>query len=129
MAWGYGLIGMIIGIIIGAVAMRFGNRQLRQQQTLQSELEQSKSVLEKYRHELAGYCAHNAELFDNMARDYRELYQQMVKDPSDMLPTLPLSHHPFYDCLTKSEADNDSSAMKVPPRDYPGAVSNLSHKK
>ncbi|STM87340.1 cytochrome d ubiquinol oxidase subunit III [Escherichia coli] len=31
MTWEYALIGLVVGIIIGAVAMRFGNRKLRQQ--------------------------------------------------------------------------------------------------
>ena len=35
MTWEYALIGLVVGIIIGAVAMRFGNRKLRQQQALQ----------------------------------------------------------------------------------------------
>ena len=39
MTWEYALIGLVVGIIIGAVAMRFGNRKLRQQQALQYELE------------------------------------------------------------------------------------------
>ena len=34
MTWEYALIGLVVGIIIGAVAMRFGNRKLRQQQAL-----------------------------------------------------------------------------------------------
>lgn len=38
----YALIGLVVGIIIGAVAMRFGNRKLRQQQALQYELEKIK---------------------------------------------------------------------------------------
>ena len=38
MTWEYALIGLVVGIIIGAVAMRFGNRKLRQQQALQYEL-------------------------------------------------------------------------------------------
>lgn len=43
MTWEYALIGLVVGIIIGAVAMRFGNRKLRQQQALQYELEKNKS--------------------------------------------------------------------------------------
>lgn len=42
MTWEYALIGLVVGIIIGAVAMRFGNRKLRQQQALQYELEKTK---------------------------------------------------------------------------------------
>ena len=47
--WEYALIGLVVGIIIGAVAMRFGNRKLRQQQALQYELEKNKAELEEYR--------------------------------------------------------------------------------
>ena len=43
MTWEYALIGLVVGIIIGAVAMRFGNRKLRQQQALQYELEKNKA--------------------------------------------------------------------------------------
>lgn len=49
MTWEYALIGLVVGIIIGAVAMRFGNRKLRQQQALQYELEKNKAELDEYR--------------------------------------------------------------------------------
>ncbi|MDR9824807.1 DUF1043 family protein, partial [Vibrio sp. FNV 38] len=52
MTWEYALIGLVVGIIIGAVAMRFGNRKLRQQQALQYELEKNKAELDEYREEL-----------------------------------------------------------------------------
>jgi hypothetical protein len=67
MTWEYALIGLVVGIIIGAVAMRFGNRKLRQQQALQFELEKNKAELEEYREELVSHFARSAELLDNMA--------------------------------------------------------------
>jgi uncharacterized membrane-anchored protein YhcB (DUF1043 family) len=67
MTWEYALIGLVVGIIIGAVAMRFGNRKLRQQQALQYELEKNKAELEEYREELVSHFARSAELLDNMA--------------------------------------------------------------
>lgn len=78
----YALIGLVVGIIIGAVAMRFGNRKLRQQQALQFELEKNKAELEEYREELVSHFARSAELLDNMADDYRQLYQHMAKAPA-----------------------------------------------
>ena len=60
MTWEYALIGLVVGIVIGAVAMRFGNRKLRQQQVLQNELEKSKTDLEEYRQELVGHFARSA---------------------------------------------------------------------
>lgn len=81
MTWEYALIGLVVGVVIGAVAMRFGNRKLRQQQVLQNELEKSKTDLEEYRQELVGHFARSAELLDNMARDYRQLYNIWRKAP------------------------------------------------
>jgi uncharacterized membrane-anchored protein YhcB (DUF1043 family) len=86
MTWEYALIGLVVGIVIGAVAMRFGNRKLRQQQVLQNELDKSKTELEEYRQELVGHFARSAELLDNMARDYRQLYQHMAKSSNNLLP-------------------------------------------
>lgn len=82
MTWEYALIGLVVGIIIGAVAMRFGNRKLRQQQALQYELEKNKAELEEYREELVSHFARSAELLDTMAHDYRQLYQHMAKAPA-----------------------------------------------
>ena len=64
MTWEYALIGLVVGIIIGAVAMRFGNRKLRQQQALQYELEKNKAELDEYREELVSHFARSAELLD-----------------------------------------------------------------
>lgn len=57
MTWEYALIGLVVSIIIGAVAMRFGNRKLRQQQALQYELEKNKAELDEYREELVSHFA------------------------------------------------------------------------
>lgn len=43
MTWEYALVGLVFGIVIGAIAMRFGNRKLRQQQALQHKLDKSKT--------------------------------------------------------------------------------------
>lgn len=125
MTWEYALVGLVVGIAVGALVMRFGNRRLRQQRTLQDELEKSKSDLEEYRQELVGHFARSAELLDNMARDYRQLYQHMTKSSSNLLPKLPLQENPFRYRLTESEADNDQAPVKMPPKDYPGSASGL----
>ena len=104
MTWEYALIGLVVGIVIGAVAMRFGNRKLRQQQVLQNELDKSKTELEEYRQELVGHFARSAELLDNMARDYRQLYQHMAKSSNNLLPDLPMQENPFRYRLTEAEA-------------------------
>ncbi|MGV3345798.1 Z-ring associated protein ZapG [Enterobacteriaceae bacterium LUAb1] len=124
MTWEYALIGLIVGIIIGAVAMRFGNNKLRQQKTMQYELEKTKAELTEYREELTSHFAHSAELLDNMAHDYRQLYQHMAKGSSSLLPNLPGTKNPFTWQLTDAEADNDQMPVEI-PRDYSEGASGL----
>ncbi|TCV98780.1 Z-ring associated protein ZapG [Biostraticola tofi] len=125
MTWEYALIGLVVGIIIGALAMRFGNRKLRQQQTLQKELDTSKAELDQYRKELTGHFARSAELLDNMADDYRQLYQHMAKSSNNLLPDVPGEQNPFRYRLTEAEADNDQIPVEMQPRDYPESASGL----
>ncbi|ETS32919.1 cytochrome D ubiquinol oxidase subunit III [Photorhabdus temperata] len=125
MTWEYALIGLVVGFVIGALVMRFGNTKLRQQGALQTELENNKSELEVYRKELVGHFAHSAELLDNMARDYRQLYQHMAKSSHELMPNMPVQENPFNYRLTESEADNDQAPVKMPPRDYSDGASGL----
>lgn len=127
MTWEYALyavVGLVVGIIIGAVAMRFGNRKLRQQQALQYELEQKKAELETWREELVGHFAQSAELLDKMAQDYRQLYQHMAKSSSTLLPELSAETNPFRNRLSESEASNDQAPVQM-PRDYSDGASGL----
>ncbi|QCR37342.1 Z-ring associated protein ZapG [Nissabacter sp. SGAir0207] len=124
MTWEYALIGLVVGLIIGALAMRFGNRKLRQQQVLQHELEKSKAELDEYRQELVSHFARSAELLDNMATDYRQLYQHMAKSSNNLLPDMPTQDNPFNYRLTEAEADNDQAPVEM-PRDYSDSASGL----
>jgi uncharacterized membrane-anchored protein YhcB (DUF1043 family) len=124
MTWEYALIGLVVGIIIGAVCMRFGNRKLRQQQALQYELEKNKAELEEYREELVSHFARSAELLDNMAHDYRQLYQHMAKSSSSLLPEMSAEENPFRNRLAESEASNDQAPVQI-PRDYSEGASGL----
>ena len=108
----------------GAVAMRFGNRKLRQQQALQYELEKNKAELDEYREELVSHFARSAELLDTMAHDYRQLYQHMAKSSSSLLPELSAEANPFRNRLAESEASNDQAPVQM-PRDYSEGASGL----
>lgn len=60
MTWEYALIGLVIGFIIGALVVRYGNSKVRQQKTMQVELEKKNEELEEYRKELVGHFARSA---------------------------------------------------------------------
>ena len=103
--------------------MRFGNRKLRQQQALQFELEKNKAELEEYREELVSHFARSAELLDNMADDYRQLYQHMAKAPAACCRTR--WRTPIRSAIAaESEASNDQAPVQM-PRDYSEGASGL----
>ncbi|MDX7990589.1 DUF1043 family protein [Xenorhabdus sp. Reich] len=123
MTWEYALIGLIIGFIVGALAVRFGSSKLRQQNALQTELEKNRTELEEYRKELVGHFARSAELLDNMARDYRQLYQHMAKSSNELMPDMPVQDNPFNYRL--SETKKSKVTTNTPPRDYSEGASGL----
>ena len=69
-------------------------------------------------------CGATMVLLDNMARDYRQLYQHMAKGSNDLLPNLPGQKNPFAYQLTEAEADNDQVPVQM-PRDYSEGASGL----
>lgn len=131
MTWEYALyiaIGVVVGFILGALAVRFGNPKVREQNKIAFELKKSQAELEDYRKELTSHFAHSAELLDKMAKDYRQLYEHMASSSSALLPDLPGAHNPFSyklaDKLAESEADNDQIPVEI-PRDYSVKPSGL----
>ena len=72
----------------------------------------NKAELEEYRKELVSHFARSAELLDNMAKDYRQLYQHMAKSSSELMPELSAQDNPFSYRLTEAEADNDRAPVK-----------------
>ncbi|PHM27444.1 Z-ring associated protein ZapG [Xenorhabdus budapestensis] len=125
MTWEYALIGLIIGFIIGALAVRFGSTKLRQQNAVQAELEKNRAELEEYRKELVSHFARSAELLDNMARDYRQLYQHMAKSSNELMPNMPVQDNPFNYRLNESKTDTNQIVTDMPPRDYSEGASGL----
>ncbi|PHM53355.1 Z-ring associated protein ZapG [Xenorhabdus sp. KK7.4] len=125
MTWEYALIGLIVGFIIGALVVRFGSRKLRQQNAAQAELEKNRAELEEYRKELVSHFARSAELLDNMARDYRQLYQHMAKSSNELMPDMPMQENPFNYRLNESKNDTNQIVTDVPPRDYSEGSSGL----
>lgn len=127
MTWEYALIGLVVGIIIGAISMRFSKSKL-QQESLQYELKQSKAELDEQRKKLSNHFARSAELLDNMADDYRQLYQHMLKSSNNLLPNQRVKENPFRYRLSEAETDNEQIPAKTQPQDSLKNTSNLLRK-
>ncbi|MGP1924785.1 MAG: Z-ring associated protein ZapG [Arsenophonus sp. NEOnobi-MAG3] len=123
MTWEYVLIALIVGFIIGVLLVRFGNTKLHNQQALQAKLEKKTHELEEYHKELISHFARSAELLDNMAQDYRQLYQHMPKSSLELRSDMQIQNNSFNYRLT--ELDNDQASVKLPPKDYSEGSSGL----
>ncbi|MCS5945430.1 DUF1043 family protein [Klebsiella variicola subsp. variicola] len=89
-----------------------------------SNWKKNKAELEEYREELVSHFARSAELLDNMAHDYRQLYQHMAKSSNNLLPDSMADANPFRNRLEESEASNDQAPVQM-PRDYSEGASGL----
>lgn len=123
--WESMLISLLIGIVIGALAMRLGNRKLRQQKNVHQQLEKNKAELENYRQELAAHFAHSAQLLDKMAEDYRQLYQHMAQTSHHLIPEADLQLNPFEYKSKEPSINLDDESLKQPPLDYSAGASGL----
>ncbi|MGL9734408.1 MAG: ZapG family protein [Symbiopectobacterium sp.] len=125
MTWEYALIGLVVGIIIGAVAMRFGSSKLQQQQALQSELEKSKAELETYRRELVVILPQR-QFVGQHGKRLLSVVPIYDKSSSNLLADLPMQDNLFRYRLTEAEAANaDQVPVSMPPRDYSDSASGL----
>ncbi|VEB53433.1 cytochrome d ubiquinol oxidase subunit III [Salmonella enterica subsp. enterica] len=125
MTWEYALIGLVVGIIIGAVAMRFGNRKLRQQQALQYELEKNKAELEEYREELVKpLCPQRGNCWIPWRMITASCISIWRKAPAACCRKCLRESNPFRNRLAESEASNDQAPVQM-PRDYSEGASGL----
>ncbi|MXP67807.1 Z-ring associated protein ZapG [Pantoea sp. Aalb] len=124
MTWEYGIMGLITGIIIGAVTMRFGNKKLREQNNIQYKLQQSKIELANYREEISNHFERSAELLDNMAHDYRKFYNHIAKNSNKLLSHKINGKNLFTYKFKETEIDNDQLPVQT-PRDYSEESSGL----
>lgn len=111
MTWEYGIMGLIIGTLMGIAGMKVFGKDMRKKKRIESELEKAKVELVDCRQKLTSHFAHSASLLDNMARDYRQLYQHMVKSSHELLPD---TKNPFYLQLEESEVSSDQAPINIP---------------
>lgn len=117
MTWEYGIIGLVIGLIIGALLMRFGSSKLRGQHAVQYELEKTRAELQDHKQELSNHFAKSAELLNGMTNSYRELYQHMAHSSQHLLPEESAVQDAFQHRLAENSSNQDVEAVKM-PRDY-----------
>lgn len=125
MTWEFALIiGLVAGLIIGVLIMRFGSSKLRNQQSLQEELEKNKAELEQYKQGLMSHFERSAQLLENVADDYRQLCQHMAESSTALLPEITQQ----LNSLNFLPSEHEKKALpptEEPPRDYSNNASGL----
>lgn len=124
MTWEYGIIGLVIGLALGAILMRFGSSKLRDQHAVQYELEKTRAELQDHKQEVSNHFAKSAELLNEMTNSYRELYQHMAQSSQHLLPEELAVQDAFQHRLSDNPANKDAESVQM-PRDYSESASGL----
>lgn len=124
MTFGYALIGLIIGFIIGVLVVRFGKTKLYSQQTLKASLENKNNELKEYHEELVNHFTRSAELLNSIVKDCYQLHKFMERSFHEFMSDVPIRSNPFkHHCF--SESGNNQNPANLPPKDYSEGSSGL----
>ncbi|MDF7666964.1 DUF1043 family protein [Orbaceae bacterium ESL0727] len=118
----YLVIGVVVGFIIGLIFVNDISPKARKYAKVKGELDQARKELSAQKQVLVKHFSHSAEILDNMAKDFRRLYQHMAENSTKLMshdePTVTL------------DGDNSQNANKEPsfnkqPKDYSDNPSGL----
>ncbi|AKD37647.1 hypothetical protein I926_01585 [Pasteurella multocida subsp. multocida OH4807] len=124
--WQAGLVGLIIGLIIGYLFLRFTKDSVKKQVKTETELQKVKNQLDLQKQELEKHFAESAELLKNIAQDYQKLYTHLATSSTQLLPELtnkPLFSQELIGQHTTEQPLHLSSDEQ--PRDYSEGSSGL----
>ena len=122
--WTSACIGLAVGIVITYLILRLTKGSVKKQAQTESELQQTKSALQKQEELLEKHFAESADLFKVLAQDYQKIYRHMAKSSDELMPdakTKGLFLQSFMNS-DKSTADVEKDHQ---PRDYSEGSSGL----
>ncbi|MWN31518.1 MULTISPECIES: YhcB family protein [unclassified Gilliamella] len=119
----YLIIGLAIGFVIGFIFTSIISPKARKYAKVKQELEQTKDELVAQKQMIAKHFSHSAEILDNMAKDFRRLYQHMAENSSQFIDNDSVSSLDFNSVL---DSDEPKEIMfDEQPRDYSDNSSGL----
>lgn len=84
--WQSALIGLVFGIIIGYLILRFTKGSVKKQVQTETELKQLKSQVATQQQELEKHFAESADILKDLAQDYQKLYKHLANSSASLLP-------------------------------------------
>lgn len=124
--WQSAGIGLIIGLIVGYLFLRFTKDSVKKQLKTETELQKVKNQLDTQKAQLEKHFAESATLLKNIGQDYQKLYQHLAKASHTFSPDLSqkslFSSHLLTD---EKHPQVDNGAKDEQPRDYSEGSSGL----
>lgn len=124
----YLIIGVILGIIIGVIATNIMSPKTRKYNIAKQELDEAKRELANQKQVIVKHFSHSAEILDNMAKDFRRLYQHMAENSSNLLSEEDIKNSVYNSPaleITETSPVEIQEKKPEPPKDYSGNPSGL----
>ncbi|MDP9501132.1 YhcB family protein [Bisgaard Taxon 45] len=124
--WQAAGIGLVIGLILGYLFLRFTKDSVKKQLKTETELQKVKNQLDSQKQQLEKHFSESAELLKNIAQDYQKLYKHVANSSSTLLPEL--SNNPLFssNLIGAEPIDKTNPSNKdEQPRDYSEGSSGL----
>ncbi|QYN41548.1 YhcB family protein [Gilliamella sp. ESL0443] len=120
----YIIIGLIIGFIVGIIFTNFVSQKGRKYAKVKRELEQAQEELASQKQMMVKHFSHSAEILDNMAKDFRRLYQHIAETSgqfvtSDDMPMIDL------EAVNNDISVKNELTLEKQPKDYSDNPSGL----
>ena len=117
--WQAASIGLIIGMFIGYLIVRFTKGSIKHQMQTKTELKNVKTQLEAQNVQLEKHFAESAELFKTLIGDYQKLYRHYAHSSDTLLGKNPKG------LFTQQLVTAVDKPQEEPPRDYSEGSSGL----
>lgn len=121
----YLVAAFILGLVLGGVLTGVLQPKSRRYKKVKQELEKCQEELMTQKQTMAKHFSHSAELLDNLAKDFRKLYQHMAENSQTILADSAIDEPAIIeqeaDLILSSEAPLESQ----PPKDYPNKPTGL----
>lgn len=120
----YIIIALIIGFIVGIIFINFVSQKGRKYAKVKRELEQAQEELASQKQMMVKHFSHSAEILDNMAKDFRRLYQHIAETSgqfvtSDDMPMIDL------EAVNNDISVKNELILEKQPKDYSDNPSGL----
>jgi len=115
----YLIIGLVLGVIIGIIITNVFSPKSRRYNQVKRDLEETKQELVTQKQMIVKHFAHSAEILDNMAKEFRRLYQHMADNSNNLVSKEDLNALKLKPANSMDKIILENQIQEsFPPKDY-----------